>query len=262
MNKDLKNKIIELRKEGRSYNEISKILQCSKSVISYHCSKIENNEELVSINVITKNIEQTKTPFTDFGEKFNNESIDEIVRLKYKGLTYDEIKNKTGVSFDKIKKICRKYSINDANVYAKKTNKPNNQEIKKVQEYYDNCLSTRKTASEFNWSRHRVSKYIKIKKIVKQDNETRKKSIVKAVINWRRRVKIKLIEYKGGECEKCGYNKCINALSFHHKDPNEKDFSISGKSYSFDRMKKEVDKCILVCSNCHIEIHEGLNQKH
>jgi predicted transcriptional regulator len=102
MNKDLKNKIIELRKEGRSYNEISKILQCSKSVISYHCSKIENNEELVSINVITKNIEQTKTPFTDFGEKFNNESIDEIVRLKYKGLTYDEIKNKTGVSFDKI----------------------------------------------------------------------------------------------------------------------------------------------------------------
>ena len=82
-----------------------------------------------------------------------------------------------------------------------------------------------------------------------------------AVVNWRKRTKIKLIQYKGGECEICDYKKSIWALEFHHKDPNEKDFGISGKSWSFERLKKEVDKCILVCSNCHQEIHEELSKK-
>lgn len=47
-------------------------------------------------------------------------------------------------------------------------------------------------------------------------------------------------------------------LEFHHKDPMKKEFTISGKSYSFERLKREVDKCILVCSNCHAEIHENI----
>lgn len=72
------------------------------------------------------------------------------------------------------------------------------------------------------------------------------------------KVKIKLIEYKGGKCILCDYNKCSSALHFHHLNPNEKDFSIGGKSLSFEKLKNEVDKCILVCSNCHSEIHEGL----
>jgi hypothetical protein len=76
-----------------------------------------------------------------------------------------------------------------------------------------------------------------------------------AVINWRKRTKIKLVEYKGGKCERCGYDKYPEVLEFHHKDPNEKDFSISGKSWSFERLKKEVDKCILLCANCHRETH-------
>lgn len=82
-----------------------------------------------------------------------------------------------------------------------------------------------------------------------------KKCASENVISKRRRLKEKLVEYKGGKCEICGYNKCIDALEFHHKDPNEKDFSISGKSVSLERLKKEVDKCILVCANCHREIH-------
>lgn len=76
------------------------------------------------------------------------------------------------------------------------------------------------------------------------------------VMNWRNRVKLKLIEYKGGSCCKCGYNKLIPSVyDFHHLNPEEKDFSISGKSYSFEKLKSEVDKCILVCRNCHAEIH-------
>lgn len=79
---------------------------------------------------------------------------------------------------------------------------------------------------------------------------------------WRKNVKSLLVEYKGGKCqiEDCGYNRCNTALEFHHLDPNEKDFGIgeSGRTMAFEKMKKEVDKCILVCANCHREIHAGL----
>jgi hypothetical protein len=60
------------------------------------------------------------------------------------------------------------------------------------------------------------------------------------------------------KCERCGYDKCIIALEFHNTDPKEKDFQISGKSLSFENLKNEVDKCMLVCSNCHSEIHDNL----
>ena len=81
-----------------------------------------------------------------------------------------------------------------------------------------------------------------------------------AVQKRREATKQILIDYKGGKCEICGYNKCNAALEFHHKEPNEKDFGLAYKGYthSLEACKKEVDKCILVCSNCHREIHSGL----
>lgn len=78
----------------------------------------------------------------------------------------------------------------------------------------------------------------------------------------RRRDKLKIlaVDYMGGHCSICGYDKCISALEFHHVDPKEKDFGISGKGLtrSFDKLKIELDKCICVCANCHREIHEEL----
>ena len=77
------------------------------------------------------------------------------------------------------------------------------------------------------------------------------------VVSWHRRTKIKLIQYKGGRCEQCGYCKpCPSAFHFHHKDPKEKDFTVADKTCSFERLKREVDKCALLCSNCHAEKHE------
>ena len=66
-----------------------------------------------------------------------------------------------------------------------------------------------------------------------------------------------MVDYKGGCCLICGYNKYMGALEFHHLNPKEKDFNLSHmKKYTFDdRIKNELDKCILVCSNCHREIH-------
>lgn len=67
-------------------------------------------------------------------------------------------------------------------------------------------------------------------------------------------LKLKAIFYKGGKCEKCGYNKCPTALEFHHRNPKEKKFSISHPpTRSWELIKKEVKKCDLLCSNCHQE---------
>jgi len=75
-----------------------------------------------------------------------------------------------------------------------------------------------------------------------------------------RNLKSQMVEYKGGCCVRCGYKKYQGALEFHHIDPNEKDFNPSRlKNYSFnERLKNELDKCILVCSNCHREIHDEI----
>lgn len=72
----------------------------------------------------------------------------------------------------------------------------------------------------------------------------------------RKAIKLKAITYKGSKCSKCGYDKCIWALEFHHRNPDEKEFSISysGHSRSWERVKNEIDKCDLVCANCHREI--------
>jgi HNH endonuclease len=71
-----------------------------------------------------------------------------------------------------------------------------------------------------------------------------------------RKLKEKCVAYKGGKCSKCGYNKFVEALEFHHINPEEKNLSLStGKGYSFEKVKDELDKCILVCANCHREIH-------
>jgi hypothetical protein len=73
-----------------------------------------------------------------------------------------------------------------------------------------------------------------------------------------RSYKRKAVPYKGGCCEVCGYNRCMAALVFHHKDPSQKDPKwYLMRNWTFERIKNELDKCMLVCRNCHAEIHYG-----
>lgn len=74
-------------------------------------------------------------------------------------------------------------------------------------------------------------------------------------------IKIKLVEMKGGKCQKCGYDKCIGALQFHHRNPEEKSFELSMKSghCTWEEMSKEAEKCDLLCANCHSELHYNMN---
>ena len=73
-----------------------------------------------------------------------------------------------------------------------------------------------------------------------------------------RQFKLDCIDYKGGKCQKCGYKKCQAAIEFHHRIPEQKDFSINNnlnRRNIDDRIKKELDKCDILCANCHREEH-------
>lgn len=80
--------------------------------------------------------------------------------------------------------------------------------------------------------------------------------------NSRRKIKTEFQDRLGGKCQICSYSKCQNALHFHHKDASKKKFTISDavkrKSFSQQEINEEIKKCVLVCANCHAEIHAGL----
>lgn len=79
---------------------------------------------------------------------------------------------------------------------------------------------------------------------------------------WRKRdtegtkLKIEAIKRLGGKCSICGYNKNIAALTFHHL--RDKKFTLNSrnfKCFSKEKVEEELKKCILLCHNCHSEIH-------
>lgn len=90
----------------------------------------------------------------------------------------------------------------------------------------------------------------------KHGNNIERGSSITAI---RHAIKRQLVKYKGDKCIKCGYNKCIGALQFHHKDRNIKDFDLAsqynGGHLDMEVLYKEVDKCDLLCANCHAEEH-------
>jgi 5-methylcytosine-specific restriction endonuclease McrA len=83
---------------------------------------------------------------------------------------------------------------------------------------------------------------------------------VERVSEWRRRTKRRLIAEAGGACAICGYDHYVGALEFHHVDPGTKSFGLStrGLTRSIDALRAELDKCILLCSNCHAEVEGGV----
>lgn len=96
----------------------------------------------------------------------------------------------------------------------------------------------------------------------KRKYRDRAEYLKRAVDKRRKMIRTMSLEYKGSKCCICGYKKCVKALEFHHVHTEGKDFGISEKGYtrSWKKVRDELDKCVLVCANCHRELHENLTQ--
>jgi hypothetical protein len=82
------------------------------------------------------------------------------------------------------------------------------------------------------------------------------------ILKRQRNMKQKCINLLGGKCSRCGYNKFIGALEFHHKDPSTKEMTLSShRLHSFKKCEEELKKCILLCANCHREIHNEMHEE-
>lgn len=80
------------------------------------------------------------------------------------------------------------------------------------------------------------------------------------VTDHHRKMKLRAIDYKGGKCLRCGYSKSPASLSFHHTDPTQKDFPISSRTCKWETLQPELDKCLLLCLNCHGEEHAQIDE--
>lgn len=180
----------------------------------------------------------------------NNESLkSKILKLRNSGKTYKEIIKELGCTKSIISYHCRLNNLggNGKDILDITM-------IIELNEYYK-THTVEECADRFNISKSSVTKYTENKRTILNDEERKTKNYER-VKNYRQKLKEKAIDYKGGCCEKCGYDKCNWAFEFHHINPKEKDFHLASyTNLSWAKTKNELDKCILVCANCHREIH-------
>lgn len=109
--------------------------------------------------------------------------------------------------------------------------------------------------SEFNEGRHQCKE---CRRAYRRKHRKEKPEIHRAQQNRRsQRIKEWFYELKT-PCIICGESEPV-CIDFHHKDPNEKEFTI-GKYRSRSRawLREEISKCVCLCSNCHRKVHAGL----
>lgn len=103
---------------------------------------------------------------------------------------------------------------------------------------------------------------MKVCTICERENKDPRRNVCAScrVKRSRRNAKEKAIEFMGGKCQNCGYNKSHRALTFHHLDPKEKDFQISRScNAAWNKVVEELKKCVMLCANCHAEEREKLD---
>jgi len=178
----------------------------------------------------------------------------DILRLRSEGKNYDEICDILGCTKSTVSFHCKNNGLGS---FVK--SKLSDEEKINMNDFYQRHTLT-ETSIKFNVSESTVKQYCSKGQINKLTLEEKKKRRSEAVQRRRDKVKNMAIEYKGGACQVCGYHKCKEALEFHHLNSSEKDFGISSKGYtrSWEKVKEELDKCIMLCANCHREVHAGI----
>lgn len=168
---------------------------------------------------------------------------EELIELVNKGYTQRKIAELLCYSQSNIRHWLRKYNL---------TTFQKQNDLKEKGLKYCPCCGEIKALTEFN-KRTRNG-------VTKEHGAVYCKDCSSAEASMRKyNFTQKCVDYKGGACEICGYNKSIGALEFHHVDRTTKEFEIgklTSKTFS-DEVKKELDKCMLLCKNCHGEIHHN-----
>lgn len=121
--------------------------------------------------------------------------------------------------------------------------------------YLENCKVCGKPLTGIQ--QYFCSKECKVKHFAKTTPESKAEKCHKQTQRGFNRKK-ELVDYAGGCCQRCGYNKNYAALTFHHKDIKDKKFNLSTRytaTKNIEELYKEVDKCELLCHNCHCELH-------
>lgn len=187
----LKEKILELKFDGKSHKEIAKILECSLSSVVYHC------KEYPELKILPNALYNKIDPKTQ-----------ELIIIMF---------SECGMNCKEIGEILKLPKNQIKSFYARKLN------------------GTIKRKSVSNSSSYGCVK------------------------RRRKRLKLLGVLYLGGKCSVCGFCDDICVLEFHHT--RDKKFTISQKgNSSWDAWKKELDKCILLCSNCHQQQHSSENE--
>lgn len=158
-----------------------------------------------------------------------------LIELIDNGLTVQKIADHEKCSFTNVRYWLRKYGLN-TKTYDNKG---------KSCQVCGGDLKGRQT--------HYCSKKCKVKELLKYDKTAADKMREKGMNR-----KIYFVKQLGGECHCCGYDKNLAALTFHHMNPDDKLFTLDTRKMTntnMESLQREVNKCKLVCFNCHMEEH-------
>jgi hypothetical protein len=164
-----------------------------------------------------------------------------LIEMVGKGFSLNQISKESGKGLTTVRYWVKKHKVEFPNKPFKEMGKKDYGESRFCPRCKENC-----NISEFYNRRGKDNSSVYCKKCTNHQTVVRQRNLKK-----------QMVDYKGGKCNRCGYSKCLGALEFHHLDPSEKDFSLSNfKRYTFNEIiREELDKCVLLCSNCHREVH-------
>jgi DNA-binding transcriptional ArsR family regulator len=166
---------------------------------------------------------------------------DTLVRLVDEGLTTRQIAEELGLSQSTIRHWLRRHGLR-----THRARRPNSAGIRGTDPDRQVMMCARHGESLFWLDIRGIYRCLRCRS--------------EAVTRRRRRLKELLVAEAGGRCQLCGYERCIGALQFHHRDSTTKRFGVGerGLTRSLATLREEAAKCILLCANCHSEVEAGI----
>lgn len=225
--------IEELLKDGKTYRQISEY-------VGLTLKQVKGLIKKSGLNILSKNKKDIKgLPMI---------SKDELIKYLKEGLSLHKIAEITGKSYTTVKYFFKKFDVKEHYCYEREYENRRDSDLELIK--CAKCDEIKKTDEFFKKSNRKNKLDSYCRECNSKDSKER-----------RRKFKKECIDYKGGKCIICGYGKYQGALDFHHLDINEKDFNISHikKVVVDDFVKIELDKCVLLCANCHREVHGGIS---